>query len=270
MKAPTLLVKSFTNRLQLIFTAVSLTKIKLFNLDQLIMKTHVTLLALLAMGSLQMASAADITGKVSLKGTPKPEIPIVFDATCGKLHPEPVTTRHYVVSKDGGLANVVVYLKDVKGNFQPPEDKPILDQTNCMYDPYVMGVMTNQKFIILNSDPFLHNVNASITRNPQNKGFNVAQPIKGMKKEVSFAGQEVAVRFKCDVHPWMFAYVAVLDNPYFAITDKDGNFKISNVPPGKYTIVAYHVKTHGTHEGETQEVNVSGDTKVDFTIQAKQ
>jgi len=77
------------------------------------------------------------------------------------------------------------------------------------------------------------------------------------------------VRFKCDVHPWMFAYVGVVEHPFFAVTDKDGNFKVSGVPNGNYTIEAYHPKTHGANPGETQEITVNGDTKVDFTIKLK-
>ena len=228
--------------------------------------------ALALIGTASMATAADITGKVVLKGTPPPEITIDMstspDKTCGAAHSKPVTTRHYVVGKDGGLANVLVYVKSgLEGKtFPAPAAEPMLDQVGCIYEPYVMGVMVNQKLKIKNSDPTMHNVHAT----PKvNKEFNFAQPIKDQVTERSFDKQEVPVRFMCNVHAWMFAYVGVFDHPFFAVTDKDGNFKISGLPNGKYTLEAYHVKTHRDAPGVSKEANVSGDTKVDFTIELK-
>src|ERR1051326_59988 len=235
------------------------------------MKTR--LLALLALiNSVSLISAADITGKVVLKGTPPPEITIDMstspDKPCGAAHTTPVTTRHYLVSKDGGLANVLVYVKSgLEGKtFPTPTTEPMLDQVGCLYEPYVMGVMVNQKFKIKNSDPTMHNVHAT----PKvNKEFNFAQPIKDQVTERSFDKVEVPVRFMCNVHAWMFAYVGVFDNPFFAVTDKDGNFKISGLPNGKYRSEERRVKTHRDSPGVSKEVNVTGDTKVDFTIELK-
>lgn len=224
--------------------------------------------ALLTTAALQNAFAAEITGKVTLKGTPPAERKVAFDALCGKLHTKDAFTRHYVVGADGGLANVFVYLKEVPAGktYTPPEKMPVLDQVNCFYEPYVMGVMVNQKFQIKNSDPLMHNVHAT-PKVPGNKEFNVGQPVQGMVTERTFSSPEVLVRFKCDVHPWMFAYVGVLPHPYFAVTDKDGKFKLpSDLPAGKYTLVAYHLKA-----GEaTQEITVAdGDKKeVNFTLNA--
>jgi len=214
-----------------------------------------TILALV--GSLPLVSGADITGKVVLKGTPPAEVPIDMsasqDKTCGPAHPEPVTTRHYLVNKDGGLANVFVYLKSgvTQKDFPAPAEAPVLDQVGCLYEPYVMGVMVNQKFKIRNSDPTMHNVHA-LPRQGKNAEFNFAQPTKGQVNEKSFPSPEVMVQ-----------------HPFFAVTGKDGTFKISGVPNGKYTIEAYHAKTHRGSQGVTQEITVSGDTKVDFTIALK-
>jgi hypothetical protein len=231
--------------------------------------TNITLIAATVVFGGLAVSAAEISGKVTLKGTPPPEKKIEFDAMCGKLHDKDVTTRHYVVAPDGGLANVFVYLKQAPAG-KPAADKvPELDQVNCMYEPYVLGVMTNQVFKIKNSDPLMHNVHAT-PKVAGNKEFNVGQPVKGMVKETSFASREVLVRFKCDVHPWMFAYVGVMDHPYFAVTDKEGKFKLpADLPPGKYTLVAYHLKTHGTTEGLTQDIEVAAGDKgeVNFTVQ---
>ncbi len=137
-----------------------------------------------------------------------------------------------------------------------------------LFKRYVMSVMVNQRFKIRNSHPTLHNVHAQPTQG-ENKEFNLGQVGKGQVSKKNFLSPEVMVRFKCDVHPWMFAYVGVVDNPYFGVTGKDGIFRISGVPNGKYTIEAYHPKTHGANPGISREITVNGDTKVDFTVELK-
>ena len=189
--------------------------------------------------ALTSLSAAEISGKVKLKGMPPAEIPIKMDDACGKQQATPPTTRHYIVGQDGGLGNVFVWIKEGAKPTPPKGDGPTLDQTSCMYQPYIFGVQTGQKFKIKNSDDTLHNVHAMPK---SNKEFNFGQPVKGMVTEKSFDQQEVLVKFKCDVHPWMFAYVGVVDHPYWAITDKDGNFTIKDVPAGEYTVEAVHLK----------------------------
>lgn len=212
------------------------------------------------------AQAADITGKVTLKGTPPAEKDLPLDPSCGKLWPkEKPKTRFYVAGADGGLADVFVYLKqaDSKGAAAKPA---LLDQKGCEYVPYIMGLQTGQKLLIRNSDPVLHNVHAT----PKiNKEFNLAQMAGGKDIERTLDQNEVFVRFKCDVHPWMFAYVGVVPHGYFAVTDKDGNFKIEGVPAGKYTVLAFHRKAHGTEDKAiAQEVTV-GDSAAtaNFTVE---
>ncbi len=200
--------------------------------------------AALVVGALQIASAADVSGKITLKGTPPAEKeiePLTKDPTCGKLHKEPVKTRFYLTGADNGLANTFVYIKSglPEGKKYEAKGEAMLDQVGCIYEPYVSGVMVDQKIKIKNSDPVLHNVHATPTANTE---FNFAQPVQGQVNEKSFSKPEVMVRFKCDVHPWMFAYVGVLDHPYFAVTDKDGKFTIPNLPAGKYTLEAKHMK----------------------------
>jgi hypothetical protein len=221
--------------------------------------------ALLLAGAVQVAVGADVVGTVSLKGTPKPEMDIDLGPMCGPLATKKHKTRHYVVGTDGGLANVFVYLKKDGLKAPPSGEAQTLDQVECMYEPFVMGVVTGQKFKVKNSDALLHNVHAT----PKiNKEFNFGQPVKGQVNEKSFDAAEVLVRVKCDVHPWMFAYIGVVDHPYFAVTDAQGSYKLSGVPDGKYTLVAYHLKTHGAaSQGETKEVEVKGgEVKQDFTV----
>lgn len=233
------------------------------------MSMNVKTVALLAvLGAASSLSAADITGKITLKGTPPPEktIDMASDPKCGALHSTPMTTRHYVVDKDGGLANVFVYLKTgLEGKtFPAPAEAKLLDQVGCEYTPYVSGVMVDQKLKVKNSDPTLHNVHM-MSKN--NKEFNFAQPLKDQENEKTFSAAEVLVKFKCDVHNWMFAYVGVMPHPFYAVTGKDGTFSIKNVPPGKYTIEAYHQKTHAVNPGVSKEITVDGNQAVDFTIE---
>jgi hypothetical protein len=224
-------------------------------------------------GWMTSATAGDITGKVTLKGTPPAEKTIAFDETCGALKPTVTTTRHYVVGADGGLANVFVYISaGLEGKTFPPTSAAAeLDQQGCNYQPYISGVMVGQTLKIKNSDPIMHNIHA-LPKADGNTEFNFAQPsqndVNDTKWTSSIKVPEVLVKLKCDVHPWMFAYVGVQADPFFAITDKDGNFKISNVPPGKYTVTAYHLKAHGAKPGETQEVTVADSpATVNFSVE---
>ena len=203
-------------------------------------KSLLPLLAVTAIsGVVTTLSASEINGKVTLEGTPPPEIPIQMDPYCAKSYTEQPTTHHYVVGKNHGLGNVFVYIKEGAQPAPARRPDPELDQTHCMFQPYVFGVHTGQKIKIKNKDATLHNIHAL----PKvNKEFNFGQPVQGMVTEKSFDKPEVMVKIKCDVHPWMFAYAGVLDHPYWDVTDKDGNFTIKDVPPGNYTIEVVHLK----------------------------
>jgi hypothetical protein len=224
-------------------------------------------------GSLQTTFAGDVSGKVTLKGTPPAEKTIAFEDTCSKLHPTVTTTRHYVVGADNGLANVFVYiskgLEDKK--FTPATQPAELNQQGCNYEPYVSAVMVGQPLAIKNSDPLMHNIHA-LPKVDGNTEFNFAQPSQGdvndTKWTASITAPEVLVKMKCDVHPWMFAYVGVQSHPYFAVTDKDGNFKLTNVPAGKYTLTAYHLKAHGATPGASQDITVADSpVTANFTVE---
>lgn len=224
--------------------------------------------AALVIAAAGIANAADdgvITGKITLKGTPPPETEIKMDAVaeCKAMHSATIKTKRYVVGANGELANVFVWVKEgVSKKYDPPKTSVLLDQTKCLYVPYVLGVQAGQEMEVRNSDDTLHNVHAM----PEvNAGFNRGQATKGSFKH-KFDKPEVMVKFKCDVHPWMFAYVGVVPHPFFAVTDESGSYKISGLPAGDYTIEAWHLKG-GT---QTQKVKVAaGETKADFTIEAK-
>ena len=211
------------------------------------------------------ALAGNIAGKVSFTGTaPAPEkIDMGADPTCASQHPEPVYSEEVVKNADGTLQNVFVYVKQgLEGKtFPAPQAPAVLDQKGCHYSPHVFGVQTGQKLQIVNSDSTLHNVHGMPT---QSKEFNLGMPIQGMKLDRTFDKPEVMVKFKCDVHPWMRAYVCVVDHPFFAVTGPNGTFEIKDLPAGQYTIEAWHEK-FGT---QIQEVTVeeTAPAKADFTF----
>jgi plastocyanin len=219
----------------------------------------------------QLASAADITGTVTLKGTPPEEkkiTPVMDDANCSKLHTTVPTTHFYVVGANGALADVVVSLQGISGKSTGASAPPVvLDQKGCEYSPSIFAVQTGQKIIVKNSDPVLHNVHDVPGEGSGNKEKNEAQLPNGPDLTFTFSSPENFLKFKCDVHQWMFAWASIFDHPYFAVSGKDGTFKIANVPPGKYKIQAAHRKA-GT---VTQDIEVKeGEpAKADFTLEVK-
>ncbi len=189
------------------------------------------------------ATAPGISGKITLKGTPPPERNVAMDPTCGALHPAPVKTRLYVVGNSGALGDVFVYIKEgLTGKTFPAPDNPVLlDQVGCEYTPYVVGLQTNQKLLVRNSDPMMHNVH-SLPKTAGHKESNRAQMAKSADLQFLFENFELFLAFKCEVHPWMYAYVCVVNSPFFAVSGKDGTFQLKNVPDGKYVVEAVHRK----------------------------
>jgi plastocyanin len=181
-----------------------------------------------------------IKGKISwVGGKPRViKIRMSADPYCDEANGGGAERMAPRVSEDGGMPDIFVYVKAGLGKaYSAPSDKVMIDQSACNYSPRVVGAMVDQPIEIMNSDATLHNVHAL----PDNsKGFNLGMPTKGMKSTRKFAVSEVFVRIKCDVHPWMETYVGVVENPFHAVSDDDGSFEISGVPPGEYTIEAAH------------------------------
>jgi len=232
-------------------------------------KRAVLLLAIGLFSAGQIACGADIVGIITLKGTPPPEkeiTPLMENPDCAKMHTTPPTTHFYVVGAKGELADVVVSLKGVTGKSTGASAPPaVLDQKGCLYTPQILAIQTGQKLIVKNSDPCPHNVHATPAV-PGNPESNQVQAPGAADLTYTFAQPEMFLRFKCDVHPWMFAWVSVFDSPCFCVSDKDGKFVIKNVPPGKYTVEAAHRKL-GT---QTQDVEVKdGDVTANFTFAVK-
>ncbi|HEY3762286.1 MAG TPA: carboxypeptidase regulatory-like domain-containing protein [Verrucomicrobiae bacterium] len=217
--------------------------------------------------------AADIVGTITLQGTPPAEIPItpiMSDSTCGQLYQTAPTTHFYVVGANGAFGDVIVSLKDGSGNAitgkstGASQPAVVLDQKGCLYAPQIFVLQTGQKLTVKNSDNCIHNVHT--TSKAGNPEHNDAQMPGGADLTYTFPNAEMFMKFQCDVHPWMFAWTCIFDNPYYAISGQDGKFVIKNVPPGKYTVTATHRKLGD----QTQVVDVSDkDVTVNFTFQAK-
>ncbi len=206
-----------------------------------------------------------LTGKISFSGTaPKAtKIQMAADPVCIKNHPGDAFTESVVVNGNGTLKNVFVYIKSVPGTFAPPAAPMTIDQKGCAYAPHVFGIQTGQKLKILNSDGTLHNVHWLSKINPSQ---NLAMPKFVKEKETAFAKEEVMVKFQCEVHNWMNAWMGVLPHPFFAVSGAEGTYTIKDLPAGTYDVIAWHEK-YGT---QTMKVTVSGsDSKTaDFAFKA--
>lgn len=215
-----------------------------------------------AMDPIDPATAGNITGMITLEGTPPaPEsIRMNSDPNCAEVATN-TETDYFVVGGDGGLGNVFVYVKEgLEGRtFPQATDTVVLNQEGCRYTPHVFGIRVGQPLQVLNSDMTLHNIHATPAANAE---FNTGQPIQGMTYDTSFDTVEVMVPFKCDVHGWMNSYVGVLAHPFFAVTGEDGAFDLSGLPPGDYVVEAWH-EMLGT---QTQNVTVGESTTAEMSF----
>jgi plastocyanin len=189
-----------------------------------------------------LSTAATVSGKVTFEGSVPASAPIdaSSDRACADQNPNGIAPDEIVVN-NGALENVFVYVKDGLGDYQfdVPADAVKLDQRGCRFIPHVVGVRVGQPLTITNSDDTAHNVHALPAAN---QGFNRGQALKNMADTKVFTKREVMIPFKCDIHPWMHAYVGVIDHPYFAVTGGGGGFELKELPPGTYTIEAWHEK----------------------------
>lgn len=226
-----------------------------------------------AVGSAVAAPAASaapsngpgVLGKGTIKGSvhfsgkaPEPKPIPTPDPFCAR---QQIKEQELLVGPGGGLKNVLVRVtKGASGSYEAPKVEAIVDQSGCMYRPRVQAVMAGQTVQIKNSDQTLHNVH---TYKGASTIFNQAQiPGMGpMSKTFSDGGQ--VIKFKCDVHPWMTGYVAVATNPFFAVTGADGTFIIDRLPPGSYTLEAWHERL-GTRTAQVTVADGGGPATASF------
>jgi hypothetical protein len=224
-------------------------------------------------GKTYSGDVGSISGTIAYNGAaPAPKkIDTSADPVCGQKDPNLSTEDNKVT--DGKLANVFIYVKDGAATdgtkigdytWATPASAVTLDQSGCHYKPHVLGVMTNQKISITNSDPTQHNIHPTPKNNPE---WNQTQPNGAPPIEKSFARAEILVPVKCNQHPWMKAYVGVSKHPFFAVSADDGSFTIKGVPPGTYTVAAWHEGgAAGTEKTMQVTVAANGAAKADFAF----
>jgi Carboxypeptidase regulatory-like domain len=205
-------------------------------------------------------NTAVITGRVTYTGTPAKREPINMSKQpeCLKLYSKPLTTERVVTGSGNSLENVVVYISAGETESAPPPRTPAtFDQQGCRYATHVLAFRAGQDVNISNSDPFSHNIHPLAK---VNREWNRMQPPGTPPFSYSYEKEEF-ILVKCNIHAWMQAYFVVLRTSHFAVTAEDGEFRLPELPAGKYTVTAWH-EAYGTQKqeiaiagGETQTLN---------------
>jgi hypothetical protein len=210
-------------------------------------------------------SGGTVSGKITYEGTPAKQKPIDMskEPSCAKQYATPPTTETVVTGPNNALENVVVYMSAGAPDEAAPSKAAVFTQKGCRYLPHVLAFQVNQELNVMNDDQTSHNIHplAKI-----NREWNKSQP-PGSPPIVDKYDKAEMIPVKCNIHPWMHGTFAVLKNSHFAISAEDGSFTLPNLPPGKYTVTAFH-ESYGD---QSQEVTISGsETKtVSFTFKAK-
>jgi plastocyanin len=185
------------------------------------------------------------------------------EPSCEKQHPTPVNTETIVTGANNTLENVVVYISAGGDDANAPAQAVTFTQKGCQYIPHVIALHTGQELHVVNGDQTSHNIHPMAKVNPE---WNKSQPPGAPPIVQKFDNPEF-ISVKCQIHPWMHGWFAVLKTNHYSITGDGGAFTLPNLPPGKYTITAWH-EDYGT---QTQDVTISGnETKsADFSFKAK-
>jgi hypothetical protein len=211
------------------------------------------------------ATAGRLIGKAIFRGRLPARKTVTMDADpdCERLHQRPTRDESEIVNGDGGLANVFIYIQTgLEGKqFEPPSQAATIDQKGCWFRPRVLGLQTRQKLRVSNSDPVSHNIHPLAQ---VNREWNQNQSPDTPPIERSFTRSERMIPVKCNIHAWMRAWIGVVDHPYFAVTDPTGSFDIASLPPGQYTVEAWH-ETFGTQQ-QSITVPRSGTVNASFTF----
>jgi plastocyanin len=215
-----------------------------------------------------MENGATITGKVSFDGTAPKAKALDMSAVpaCTQGRKTPGMTEEVVVNPNGTMKNAFVWIKSglpADKTWQVPTTAVELKQEGCMYQPHIVAVMAGQNLDIKNADPTNHNIHPMPTTN---QDFNQSQPPGAGDIQHSFPREEVMVPVKCNIHPWMKAYIGVVSHPFFAVTGDDGTYSIKGLPPGTYTIEVWQEKygvqdqtiTVGAKDNKTQDFTIKG------------
>lgn len=206
-----------------------------------------------------------ISGKVTYTGTPvkQKSIDMSKEPSCAKQHATPVTTETVVTSSNNTLQNVIVYISAGADDANAPSQAVTFTQKGCQYLPHVIALHTGQQLQVINGDQTSHNIHPLAK---VNREWNKSQPPGAPAIQEKFDSPEF-ISVKCNIHPWMHGWFAVLKTTHYSITGDGGGFSLPDLPPGKYTITAWH-EDYGT---QTQDVTITGsETKsIDFSFKAK-
>ncbi len=221
--------------------------------------------------SVSATATGQIVGTVKLDGQAPHLKPIDMskDPACAQArNGTPAAMENVIVGANGGLANVVIYVSQgLTGNeAATPTQAATIDQKACQYVPHVVALSVGQHLTVLNSDKTAHNIHPQPNPAGGNAQWNKSQMAGSSPIDVSWNNEEVAIPVKCNIHPWMHGYIAVVKGP-FGLSNDSGSFKLENLPPGTYTLTAWQ-ETYGT---QTQKVTVAAGkpATVDFSFKAK-
>ncbi len=188
--------------------------------------------------SIPFRNGGRIEGVVVFSGTVVPKDKTYTISSDTKYCGTEIRTGKYLINSAGRIQNVVVYLKDIRAGKAVPEEPVTIVDSKCTFVPHVRIGFKGNKFIITNEDPVLHTSHIySYIRGKTM--FNVALPDRGSAIEKTLTKTGL-MELNCDCHPWMDGFVYIFDHPYVTITDADGAFAIDDVPPGTYTVEAWH------------------------------
>ena len=197
-----------------------------------------------------------LVGRVTLAG-PAPKnhtINMATDPVCSKSHLGPATSEEVVTGPDNTIANVLVYVSEglAGRTFEAPQQPVVIEQKGCLYHPHVTALEVGQKLLVENSDRTVHNIHPQPSNNRE---WNKSQAQGVPPIEATFGREEIAIPVKCNIHSWMKGYIAVFKHPYFAVTGKDGKFVLKDLPPGNYTITAWHEQFGASTQRVTMAAN---------------
>ena len=220
---------------------------------------------LIASAAVSAAPNGAISGKVAYVGTPAKQLPIDMskEPSCAKQYVAPARSETVVTGPNNTLNNVVVYISAGVPDEAAPAQAVTFTQQGCRYMPHVLAFQVNQELRVVNSDQTSHNIHPMATLNRE---WNKSQPAGAPPNSAKFDKAEF-IPVKCNIHPWMHGAFAVLKNSHYSVSHDDGSFSLPDLPPGKYTVTAWH-ESYGD---QSQEITITGSEikSVDFVFKAK-
>lgn len=216
------------------------------------------------------ADGGTVVGKIVLDGDAPTLAPLIKSGVgdikdkevCGAAD---VPDESLVVGESKGIANVFVYLRRAPKGFKAavPKDPVVLDQKACVFLPHVALIQVGQTVLVKSSDAVQHNIHSFPTRNSPVNTLIKPNEDKGVEMKYAKAESD-PLEVKCDIHGWMSSYHLVLDHPFMAVTDKDGNFKIEGLPAGSHELRVWHERGQLLEKELKVDVKAGGETKVDL------